>query len=167
MNSRDIGILSGSGQLQRGPLHEKRFCPDSSWLYTYGDIAFDKRFWDAWEVHLEALTCPAPSADAHDAAAVEECPPLPKRGRVGGQDAAAAAFTATSSGTAAAGDSCMNVIHADVFVSLAEKAKSLQREDQDARTRWSEHCRANHDGVKDPYKHTVASLRHFMDLHDL
>ena len=78
-------------------------------------------------MHNEALSCSAPSADVLDATAVEECPPLPKRGRVGGQDAAAAAFAATSFGLAADGDSSMNVIHADVFVALAEKVKSFQR----------------------------------------
>ena len=43
-------------------MHEKRFCPDSSRLYTYRDIAFDKRFWDSWDLHVPM---PLPRAQMH------------------------------------------------------------------------------------------------------
>ena len=53
------------------------------------------------------------------------------------------------------------------LASLAEKFKSLQRDYPDVRERWAEHCGTNHNVVKDPYRHTEASLRFFRDLHSL
>ena len=133
----------------------------------------------------EALSSPAPSAAVHVAAAAEEYPPVQKRRRVGAQDAAAAVYlvfpgppagmpadadermlafgettgpTAIMSGPAAAGDSGMNAVHADVFASRAVKIKQFQRDYPDVRKRWFEHCGMHFDGVKVPYRHDDASI---------
>ena len=45
---------------------------------------------------------------------------------------------------------------------LAEKVRRLQRECPDARAHWAAHCTAQAGGVKDPLRHSMASLRTFL-----
>ena len=45
---------------------------------------------------------------------------------------------------------------------LAEEVRRLQRERPDARAQWAAHCVVQTGGVKDPLKHTMASLRDFL-----
>ena len=45
---------------------------------------------------------------------------------------------------------------------LAEEVRRLQRERPDARAQWVTYCGETLGGVKDPLKHTVASLRRFL-----
>ena len=45
---------------------------------------------------------------------------------------------------------------------LAERVRRLQSERPDARAQWAAHCDAQFGGVKDPLRHTAASLRDFL-----
>ena len=45
---------------------------------------------------------------------------------------------------------------------VAEEVRRLQRERPDARAQWETYCGETLGGVKDPLKHTVASLRRFL-----
>ena len=45
---------------------------------------------------------------------------------------------------------------------LAEEVRRLQRDRPDARAQWAAHCVEQSGGVKDPLKHTMASLRDFL-----
>ena len=47
---------------------------------------------------------------------------------------------------------------------LAEEVRRLQRERPDARAQWVTYCGEQFGGVKDPLKHTVASLRRFLSM---
>ena len=49
---------------------------------------------------------------------------------------------------------------------LAEEVRRLQRESPDARALWAAHCTAQFGGVKDPLKHSMASLRDFLSRED-
>jgi enoyl-CoA hydratase/carnithine racemase len=94
---------------------------------------------------------------------VSEAPQLPAFARLAGvveaqaaKDAAlAAAREAEPERTAVAGSLAAG--HA-----LAEIVRRLQRERPDARAQWETYCGETLGGVKDPLKHTVASLRRFL-----
>ena len=45
---------------------------------------------------------------------------------------------------------------------LAERVRRLQKGRPAARAQWETYCGETLDGVKDPLKHTVASLRRFL-----
>ena len=45
---------------------------------------------------------------------------------------------------------------------LAEEVRRLQRERPDARAHWAAHCTVQSGGVKDPLRHSVASLMEFL-----
>ena len=45
---------------------------------------------------------------------------------------------------------------------LAEKVKNLQKNSKAASRAWTAHC-DNYNGVRDPYKHDLASLRLFFE----
>ena len=45
---------------------------------------------------------------------------------------------------------------------LAEEVRRLQRESPDARAHWAAHCTAQAGGVKDPLRHSMASLGDFL-----
>ena len=47
---------------------------------------------------------------------------------------------------------------------LAAEVRRLQRERPDARAQWVTYCGEQFGGVKDPLKHTVASLRRFLSM---
>ena len=47
---------------------------------------------------------------------------------------------------------------------LAEEVRRLQRERPDARAQWVTYCGEQFGGVKDPLKHTVASLRRVLRM---
>ena len=49
---------------------------------------------------------------------------------------------------------------------LAEEVRRLQRESPDARALWAAHCTAQFGGVKDPLKHSLASLKDFLSRGD-
>ena len=154
ITAQDSSILFGSGQLPHGPL----LCPN---------------------------------ADVHVAAAIEECPPPQRRGQVGGHDAIPAlrpAATPSGAGGTAGSDKIASS-HEDQrvrptrslhrtsillghmpstsrtadFVFLAEQVKSLQKNSKVASRAWTAHC-DNYNGIKDSYRHDLASLRLFLRL---
>ena len=45
---------------------------------------------------------------------------------------------------------------------LAEEVRRLQRDSPDARALWAAHCTAQAGGVKDPLRHSMASLGDFL-----
>ena len=50
---------------------------------------------------------------------------------------------------------------------LANEVRRLQKERPDARAQWAAYCHEQTNGVKDPLRHSVASLRDFLSQFDL
>ena len=50
---------------------------------------------------------------------------------------------------------------------LADEVRRLQKERPDARAQWAAYCHEQTNGVKDPLRHSVASLREFLFEFDL
>ena len=56
----------------------------------------------------------------------------------------------------------VEVLNERLHPELAEEVRSRQRESPDARALWAAHCTAQAGGVKDPLRHSMASLRAFL-----
>ena len=56
----------------------------------------------------------------------------------------------------------VEVLNERLHPELAEEVRSLQRESPDARALWVAHCAAQAGGVKDPLRHSMASLGDFL-----
>ena len=50
---------------------------------------------------------------------------------------------------------------------LAAEVRRLQRERPGARAEWAAYCEEQANGIKDPLRHSVASLREFLYQFDL
>ena len=50
---------------------------------------------------------------------------------------------------------------------LADEVRRLQKERPAARAQWATYCHERTNGVKDPLRHSVASLRNFLLEFDL
>ena len=50
---------------------------------------------------------------------------------------------------------------------LADEVRRLQKERPDAQAQWAAYCHEQTNGVKDPLRHSVASLRNFLLEFDL
>ena len=50
---------------------------------------------------------------------------------------------------------------------LAAEVRRLQREHPGARAAWAAYCEEQANGIKDPLRHSVSSLREFLNQFDL
>ena len=50
---------------------------------------------------------------------------------------------------------------------LADEVRRLQKERPDARAQWAAYCVEQANGIKDPLRHSVSSLKQFLEEFDL